>query len=120
MVGIVAPERKGPCALQGALMDTGELIQALDAGEVVEVSDAEWSRLEERVTVTESHETGQAGLLLIVELEGRTAAVESPAPGRRVLRQLEGPAAVRRFVTDRLDTYERMWNGCGCKIDYYH
>lgn len=100
-------------------MDTGKLIQALDEGEIAEVSEADWSELEDRVKVTESHETGQAGKLLIVELEGRTAAVESPAPGKRVVRPLESPAAVRRFVTDRLDTYERMWNGCGCKIDYY-
>jgi len=23
------------------------------------------------------------------------------------------------FVKDRLDFYERKWDGCGCKIDYY-
>jgi hypothetical protein len=23
-----------------------------------------------------------------------------------------------RFVRERLETYERMWDGCGCKIDY--
>ena len=120
MVGIVAPERKGLVATKGAPMDTAKLIQALDEGRIVELSDADWSGIEDRVEITESHETGQAGKLLIVELDGRTAAVESPAPGKRVVRHLESPAGVRKFVTDRLDTYERMWNGCGCKIDYYH
>ena len=28
------------------------------------------------------------------------------------------PRAVH-FVDDRLAAYERMWDGCGCKIDYF-
>ena len=24
-----------------------------------------------------------------------------------------------RFVAERMDQYERMWDGCGCRIDYY-
>ena len=24
-----------------------------------------------------------------------------------------------RFIQERLDYYERKWDGCGCKIDYY-
>jgi len=47
------------------------------------------------------------------------AAVERPGAGRRVVRPLPDEEAVRRFVADRLTAYERMWDGCGCKIDYY-
>lgn len=101
-------------------MDSVELTERLREGEIVELSEQQWKELEERVRVSESHETGQAGKLLIVQLGGLSAAVESPKPDRRVVRPLNGPAAVRAFVTERLDTYERMWNGCGCKIDYYN
>jgi hypothetical protein len=24
-----------------------------------------------------------------------------------------------KFIRDRVTIYENMWNGCGCKIDYY-
>lgn len=24
-----------------------------------------------------------------------------------------------RFIENRLDLYDTMWDGCGCKIDYY-
>jgi hypothetical protein len=27
---------------------------------------------------------------------------------------------VRRFVRERLEAYDRMWDGCGCKVDYYN
>jgi hypothetical protein len=36
-----------------------------------------------------------------------------------VIRRLADEAAAARFVADRLATYERMWDGCGCRIDYY-
>ena len=26
---------------------------------------------------------------------------------------------VAEFVKGRLDTYERMWDGCGCRVSYY-
>lgn len=28
-------------------------------------------------------------------------------------------AEARSFVDGRLETYDNMWNGCGCKVDYY-
>lgn len=45
-------------------------------------------------------------------------AVEEPMTRQRVVRRLADDAAVRRFVTDLLETYERVWDGCGCKVEY--
>ena len=46
------------------------------------------------------------------------AAVEAPSKAARVARLLGGEAEVRAFVAKRLEEYERMWDGCGVKIDY--
>jgi hypothetical protein len=67
----------------------------------------------------ERHPTQLAGDLLIVTLGGGLAAVESPSREARVARHLGGPEEVDSFVKQRLDEYERMWDGCGVKIDYY-
>jgi hypothetical protein len=47
------------------------------------------------------------------------AALEQPSAGERVLRRLSDAEEAQRFVKGRLEAYERMWDGCGCKIDYY-
>ena len=44
--------------------------------------------------------------------------VEQPEPGKRALRRLAADE-VDDFVRDRLAIYERMWDGCGCRVDYY-
>jgi hypothetical protein len=100
-------------------MEPTEVFRELKRGHLVELSEADWKRMKPQVGVKESHETGQAGRLLVVEASGVLAAVEIPSPGKRVLRPLADDSAVRAFVAERLDTYERMWNGCGCRIDYY-
>ncbi len=56
---------------------------------------------------------------MIVRLDGFFAAVEQPSTSERVLRRLADAEEVGRFVRQRLEEYERMWDGCGCKIDYY-
>ena len=36
------------------------------------------------------------------------------------LRKLKSIEEANKVVNDRLETYEKMWDGCGCKVDYYH
>lgn len=86
---------------------------------IVTLDAAEWAAVAAAFPEEERHPTHIAGDLIIVRAAAGPVAVEEPAPGRRVLRRLADPAAVRAFVRDRLDTYERMWDGCGCKVEYY-
>jgi hypothetical protein len=39
--------------------------------------------------------------------------------GEIILRVFAGDFALNGFVKRRIDIYERMWDGCGCKVDYY-
>jgi hypothetical protein len=45
--------------------------------------------------------------------------VQEETPDRVVLtRRMATREAAEAFVNDRLEIYERMWDGCGCKINY--
>jgi hypothetical protein len=35
------------------------------------------------------------------------------------MRRLSDADEACQFVQRRLEDYERVWDGCGCKIDYY-
>jgi len=91
----------------------------LAAGEIIEVSEKDWQELADRLRVLETHDAGVSGELLLTRGPTGLVAVEQPGPGRRVLRPLPDRRAAERFVRERLETYERMWDGCGCKIDYH-
>jgi len=95
------------------------LVERLSVQHVLTVGSSEWEHVADQFEEVERHRTHIKGDLVIVRIESGYAAVEEPLPKERVIRYLGDMDEVRRLVTDRLETYERMWDGCGCRIDYY-
>jgi len=94
-------------------------LEALATGGTVPLSAEEWDALAPHYHVHARHRTQLAGDLLIVRTELGLVAVESPSREARVARVVGDPDAADAFVAKRMDEYERMWDGCGVKVDYY-
>ena len=86
---------------------------------IVPLSASEWAAVTSEFVEIQRHPTFIAGDLVIVRTEGGLAAVEQPSPDQRVVRRLSDLDEVREFVQRRKAEYERMWDGCGCRIDYH-
>ena len=86
---------------------------------IITLSADDWTAIADRFEVLERHSTSIGGDLLIVRGDSLLAAVEQPAPGETVVRRLADRDEVHSFVEQRLQEYDRMWDGCGCRIDYY-
>ena len=100
-------------------MTVEEFRAKLASGGTVPLSASVWETLAPGFPEVERHDTQLAGALLILRMDDSFLAVEAPSREARVARILAGPEQVRGFVTRRLEEYERMWDGCGVKIDYH-
>jgi len=96
-----------------------DVAHRLDAERIIVMTSDAWDAIADAFEEIERHATGIAGDLLIVRSGETVAAVEQPSPKERVLRKLEDAQAACLFVQERMVKYERMWDGCGCRIDYY-
>jgi hypothetical protein len=96
-----------------------EFRDRLSKGRIVPLSAREWEELSPHFPVEERHETQLAGELLIVSSGEELVAVEAPSRDARVARLLGDKPAARAFVEKRMEEYERMWDGCGVKVDYF-
>lgn len=96
-----------------------QLNDLLRTKHIVVLPDTEWTALADGFDEVERHDTKVAGDLQIIQTGSGLAAVEQPSAAERVVRVLGGVDEVRQFVRERLSIYERMWDGCGCKVDYY-
>lgn len=85
---------------------------------VARITADEWTSVAAAYAEVERHATGLAGDLILVRTPDGLAAVETPHEGVRVVRLLGDASAASAFVRHRLEQYERMWEGCGCRIDY--
>lgn len=101
-------------------MTTAELIEGLERGAVVAMPVAEWQDLASSFEVIEDADTFVAGRITLARGPGDVVVVvEEPKRDERAVRRMADLAGARALIADRLATYERMWNGCGCKVDYY-
>ena len=99
-------------------MTSEELTRRLEAGEIVRLPVAVWDAVGGSFEEVARHDTKISGDIVVLRSGNGWAAVEEPAAGERVIRRLADADAVRRFIEGRMEAYDRMWDGCGCRIDY--
>ncbi len=100
-------------------MDEATLKSAHEAGEVLRLSRDEWEVIARLLEVIETHPALPGSELLLVRFDSRLAAVEQPRGDEWAVRPLSGMTEAREFIRRRQAEHDRMWNGCGCRIDYY-
>jgi hypothetical protein len=99
-------------------MNAKNLNNLLSTGKIVELPLDTGQRLADRFELLEDYKTGMVGHLLVIRGSAGYVVVEEQDRYRRVLRRFEEKLSALHFIRDRLDAYERMWDGCCCKIDY--
>lgn len=100
-------------------MKLEDFLRKVAGGGTVPLSAEEWDALAPSFHEVERHNTHLAGDLIIVQVGEERLAVEAPSREARVARLLGGPDEARAFVEKRMEEYERMWDGCGVKVEYY-
>jgi len=80
----------------------------------------EFPELIEAAELLREEETHIAGKIRVLCVGDRILVQEQePQTKNLIFREFPSEEEAGRFVEDRLKTYDRMWDGCGCKIDYY-
>lgn len=100
-------------------MTKSDLLAKLKSQNVIEISRADLASLLDKAAVLRSEDTGMAGWCRILSLEGCLLFQEETPQGEILVRKMNSRKVANQLAEDRLATYERMWDGCGCKIDYF-
>ncbi|MFZ2324441.1 MAG: hypothetical protein WAV89_12195 [Ignavibacteriaceae bacterium] len=64
-------------------------------------------------------DTHLSDFIRLLKFENKLFVQEINFKKEIMLRKMESLNGAEKFINDRLDYYERKWDGCGCKIDYY-
>jgi len=55
----------------------------------------------------------------LFEFEDDLIIQEKTTKDEYLLRVMKTKKEAEEFIKERLEIYNRMWDGCGCRIDYY-
>ena len=99
-------------------MDIDALLEKLGEASRLGLSPDELASLLEEADLVREEDTCISGMIRILRLRN-TILVHEETPEREIVIRIRPTVeAEEEFVAGRLDTYERMWDGCGCKVDY--
>jgi len=96
-----------------------QLAEAAASTPVVDLSGVELDRLLRGAVIAEERNTLISGMIRVLEVGPVVLVQEETPDGRALLRRVASRAEADEFLADRLATYERMWDGCGCKVHYF-
>lgn len=65
------------------------------------------------------HNTLISDYIRILRLENHIIVQEKTDKNEIALHLFGDEQEAEKFVNDRLEIYEKMWDGCGCRVKYY-
>jgi len=99
-------------------VDIAALLEKLGETARLDLSPDELEGLLETAEIVREEDTCISGMIRILRLRN-TVLVQEETPDREiVVRTRPTVEAAEEFVAGRLEIYERMSDGCGCKVDY--
>jgi hypothetical protein len=96
-----------------------EVLEQFERKAIVALAPERLSELLQSVETVREVDTCLSGWLRILSVAGTTLIQEQTPEGELLVRRMPSIEDAERFVERRLATYERMWDGCGCTIDYH-
>ncbi len=101
-------------------MGVRALIAQIEERAIIALDGEELPELLAAAEVIRADDTCVAGWIRILRINDHFTVQEQTPDGGILVRRLISREAAERFVEDRLNDYERMWDGCGCTIDYHN
>ncbi len=83
------------------------------------LSEDQLNFLLEESAIVKEEDTLVSGFLRILKKGTKIMVQETSMRSEIILRHFSNMDEARRLFDERMDIYEKMWNGCGCKVNYY-
>ncbi len=96
-----------------------KVLKKLDAQTVVILIEEELSCLMEEIEVVGEKDTYFRDMIRILGSQDIFLIQEKSDKDEILIRKADSLEEGQKFIRNRLAVYENMWNGCGCKVNYY-
>lgn len=100
-------------------MDIDKLINEMQGKLVHPMNSADSDDLLNNCEIILERDTLISGFIRILKYKNYYITQETTDKNEVVLRLFEQCKDAEALVQDHLETYDMMWDGCGCKVNYY-
>ncbi len=101
-------------------MNLSELIKNFNGNKVLLYPKIELDELLNSTEILSEKDSLVNGKIRILKFGNSIIFQEITGKDEIALRKFTKLKDAEKLVNNRLEVYENMWNGCGCKINYYN
>ncbi|HEX9253672.1 MAG TPA: hypothetical protein VF870_15610 [Ignavibacteriaceae bacterium] len=100
-------------------MDPNEIFNNALSSKYIIIDENELKTILDNCEIVRVEDTHLSDFIRVLNYENKLFVQETTFKQEILIRKMDSMKDVDSFVQERLDYYERKWDGCGCKIDYY-
>lgn len=100
-------------------MNTSEIFNKASKEKFIFIEDHELEIILKDAEIIREEDTQLSDYIRLLKYDDNLFIQEITFKKEIILRKMDSMKDADLFINDRLDYYERKWDGCGCKIDYY-
>lgn len=100
-------------------MDAKEIFNKALKTNYLIIEEADLKSVLDNSEILRIEDTHLSDFIRVLKYEDKLFIQEKTFKNEILIRKMDSMKDVDFFVQERLDFYERKWDGCGCKIDYY-
>jgi len=100
-------------------MNLERIISSIKKKKYLMISEPELNELLSHSKMIIEEDTYISDKIRLFEFEDDLIIQEKTTKDEYLLRVMKTKKEAEEFIKERLDIYNRMWDGCGCKVDYY-
>ena len=100
-------------------MDMDQLIAEMQNKTVHIMSPVHLDDILKSCEIVLERDTLISGFIRILKYKEHFITQETSDKNELILRLYKTREEADALVADHLETYDQMWDGCGCKVDYY-
>lgn len=100
-------------------MSVAEIISSVKTNSFIKLSKEELDIFLACSTIIKEVDTCLSDYIRILKYNDDIFIQEVSDKNEILLRRMNSLAEAEQFFKERMDFYDRKWDGCGCKINYY-
>ncbi len=100
-------------------MDLNNLLTEIGIEKVKVITADQLELLKNSVEIITERDTLISGIIRIMKIENTYILQETTNKSEIALRSFTSPESAMALLDERMEIYEKMWDGCGCKVNYY-
>lgn len=100
-------------------MNTSEIFNRASKEKFIIIEDFQLEAILKESEIIREEDTQLSDYIRLLKFDNNLFIQETTFKKEILLRKIDSMKNADLFIKERLDYYERKWDGCGCKIDYY-